>query len=110
MFKAEYIEVHYQASDFIERQGTYHSIERYLKNGYYVQVNRNGYWLLVRPSKVIVAVNCGKHGNYIYDMKNSILEFYNRSKISEKLIETFKKDVVDGRITILADAFGYSIE
>lgn len=110
MFKADYIEVHYQPSDFIERQGTYSSIERYLKNGYHVQVNRNGYWLLVCPSKVIVAVNCGAYGTYTYDMKNSILEFYDRSKISAKLVETFKKDVVDGRITILADEFGYSIE
>lgn len=110
MFKAEYIEVYCQPSDSIERQGTYESISRYLKKGYSIKISRNGYWILTRPSRVLVTVHCGKNGSFTHDMRSGILGHYDRSRITDRLIETFKTDYMKGRLTILADNTSYSID
>ena len=109
MYKVDYIEIYYELSSTLELQGKYSSIERYLSAGYYIQENRNGYWVLVRPSRVLVSAYCGKNGTFTHDMKSGILNHYNRIRISQKLIKTFKNDFFDGKVKILADETGYLV-
>ena len=103
----DYIEVYYQLGSSMELQGKYCSIERYLKDGYYIKESRNGYWLLIRPSELLVTAHCGKNGSFVHDMKYDILRYYGRSRITEKLINTFKNDFLNGNIKILANETGY---
>ena len=107
--KVDYIEVYYQLSSSMELQGKYCSIERYLRDGYYIKESRNGYWLLVRPSEVLVTAHCGKNGSFVHDMKYGILNHYGRSRITEKLINTFKNDFLSGKIKIEANENDYLI-
>lgn len=109
MYKAEKIAIKYVASSTVERQGNRHSIECYLKKGYLIKDSRNGYWLLVKPAKVFVTAYCGDDGIFTHDMKNSILEIYGRSRISIELIDTFKNDFNDGKLSVEADKHGFSI-
>ena len=90
--------VSYEASDKIIEQGKYSDIEKYLKSGYKVQEDRNGFWVLVRPLRLFVTLT-NKYGTNKFEVKNDMLNYYNRQKISLQLIEQFKKDVNEGRIT-----------
>ena len=103
MFKAERIGVRYESSSSIERQGNRLSIDRYLRQGYFIKVRRNGYWVLVKPAQVNVTAYCGENGSFTHDMKNDILEKYGRSKISYDLVETFKNDFSNGSLSVEAD-------
>ena len=107
MFKAERIETQYVESSTIEMQGNRRSIDRYLKQGYQKKESRNGYWVLTKPAKVIVTINCGKNGIFTHNMKNDIVSIYGRSKISENLVDTFKKDFKKGVFSLIADETGF---
>lgn len=109
MFKAEQIAVQYVASSTIEKQGNHQSIDRYLRQGYYVKVSRNGYWVLTKPAKVLVTAYCGLNGTYTHNMKSEIVSKYNRSKISVGLIETFKNDFKNGSLSVMADETNFDI-
>lgn len=110
MFKAEYIEVYYEKADCIEHQGNLASVERYFNTGYYVKLERNGYWILIRPPKIWVIVHCDGCKTFTHDMKNAILSYYNRQRISENLINQFKRDFVDSKFEIFADNEKYLIK
>ncbi len=110
MFKAEQIAIQYVPSNTIEKQGKRCSIERFLREGYYVKLSRNGYWVLVKPSQVLVTCYCGKNGTFTYDMKSDILKYHNRKKISFSLIDKFKNDFKSNVILIEVDESGYSFK
>lgn len=107
MFKAERIYPQYVESSTIEMQGNRQSIDRYLNQGYQIKESRNGYWVLTKPAKVIVTINCGKNGIFTHDMKNDIVENYKRSRISKNLVDTFKKDFKKGVFSLIADETGF---
>ena len=109
MFKAEYIEVYYEKADCIKHQGNRASVERYLKAGYYIALERNGYWILIRPPKIWVVVHCKGGKTFTHDMKSAILRYYNRQRISENLINEFKLDFVDSKFEIFSDDEKYLI-
>ncbi|MBP3503039.1 MAG: hypothetical protein J6K42_06165 [Clostridia bacterium] len=109
MFKAERIDVKYVSSSSVEHQGNYSSINYFLKQGYYVSKERNGYWLLIRPAKVIVTCYCGDNGIYTYNMKENILKYYKRARISQNLIDTFRSDFESGNLSIQMDETGFLI-
>ena len=109
MFKAERIGVRYESSASIEHQGNRLSIDRYLRQGYFIKVSRNGYWVLVKPAQVNVTAYCGENGSFTYDMKDDILEKYGRSKISYDLVETFKNDFSNGSLSVEADESDFKI-
>lgn len=109
MHKAKRIDVNYIPSSSIRHQGNRRSIDRYLKQGYKIQTNKNGFWVLVLPSQVFVTIYCDDQIEYTYEMKDSILRKYDRSKISNNLIDTFVDDFNNGKISINVDELGYSI-
>lgn len=103
MFKVEQICIRCESSSTIERQGNRLSTYLYLRQGYFIKVSWNGYWVLVQPAQVIVTAYCGENGSFTYDMKDDILEKYGRSKISYGLVETFKNDFSNGSLSVEAD-------
>ncbi len=94
-------------SDTIEVQGKREKIEKYLKKGYSVKEERNGYWVLVKKAKVWVTLTnsfCSK----TFSMKSDILDYYGKQKISANLVEKFQKDINDGKISFSMDKDGTS--
>jgi len=97
--------IEYERSDTIEKQGPRDAITKYLKKGYYVKETRNGYWVLVRPARVIITVKSSA-GTQDMNMKQDILDYYEKQKISEKLVANFKQDIDNKKIVICLDANG----
>ena len=110
MYKADNIAIDYQKSEKIQCQGDRNSIKHFIRQGYKVAKENNGFWVLSKPSKVMVTVDCGLYGKFTYNMKESILELYRRDRISEKLLETFKRDFVTGKIYLKADDEVYDLK
>lgn len=111
MLQAKSIDIYYVPSETIEYQGSRESVyERFLKKGYYVNQERNGYWILFRPCQIIVTAHCEDGSQYIHDMKRGILEHYDRKRISPKLVRTFKKDFNAGKLFIDVSDQNYMIK
>lgn len=92
-------DIMYETSDTIEKRGKRDDIEKYLKKGYYIKESRNGYWVLVRPSRVIITV---KDSAGVQDMnfKQAILDYYGKIKISEKQVVKFAQDLKNEKIKV----------
>lgn len=105
MEKAIILNVKYEKTKPIETQGNRESIKKYLKQGYRIKIERNGYWVLIKSPKVYVTI-----GNSLvtktYNMKQEIKDYYEEGKISLKLANRFKRDVDNGKITIYMDSKG----
>ncbi len=95
----------YEHSDTIEKQGTRDSISKYLKNGYYIKEDRNGYWVLVKPSKVMVTLK-SSIGTQTSNLKEDILDFYGKRRISKKQTDKFAKDIDDGKVFVFLSESG----
>lgn len=97
--------VKYEPSDTIEIQGKRSSIEKYLKQGYYIKESRNGYWVLVKPVQVNIKVK-NSSGAKIFNVKQDILDLYKKDRISEKLTDKFEEDIQKEKIGVYMDADG----
>lgn len=102
MEKVTNVNVHFEPSDQIKKQGKRSDIERYLNSGYIIQENRNGFWVLVKALKLLVTLTSA-YGFHTFSMKEEVLNYYNRQRISPQLIETFKKDIASEKITFEMD-------
>ena len=91
MEKCEVIKVNYEKSDTIEEQGKRGKIEKHLKKDYYIKEERNGYWVLVKPVKVNVDLK-NTSGSYTFNMRDEIVDYYKKEKISEKLAKKFEQE------------------
>ncbi len=103
MVQAKKILVRYIPADIIKTQGDYRSVQSYQRRGYDILGNKNGNWILFRSCKVFVTLDCDGKGIYVFNMKRDIVEFYQRDRISEKLVNQFKKDFNEGKIKIYAN-------
>lgn len=92
--------IDYENSDSIELQGTEEDVQKYFKKGYTVHIHRNGYWVLVKPSKVNVTLSNGKYTG-VFDMREDVLDLYTRQRVNRKLVQRFKEDINTGKIKIL---------
>lgn len=111
MEKAKFKCVQYQESRTITAQGTYKSIKHYLKDGFFVKEDRNGYWVLIKPATVNVTIEGIKTGiTETFNMKADIVNYFGKCRISYKLVESFLKECKDGKITfkISEDGRNYS--
>ena len=110
MEKANITSINYEPSDTIEMQGKRKDIDKYLKKGYYIKEERNGYWVLVKAARLIVTLknsSCTK----TFNMKEEVLDYYGKARISESLVNKFKMDIDNGTITIDMDSEGsYSLK
>lgn len=98
MEKVTSVEVSYEPSDGFTMQGKRSDVEKYLRQGYKIQEDRNGFWVLVKPLKLLVTLT-NTHGTNTFNVKKNVLEHYNRVKISKQLIDTFINDVNSGKIS-----------
>jgi len=98
MQKVEHVSVNYFPSDTIETQGNRQEIQKYLDNGYYIKEDRNGYWVLVKTAKVQVTLT-NSYGSKTFNVKDAILLYYGRERITEKLVNQFQNDINSGKIT-----------
>ncbi len=110
MLQAKNIDIYYVPSETIEYQGSRESVQRFVRKGYYVNLERNGYWILFRPCQIIVTAHCEDGSQYIHDMKRGILEHYDRKRISKKLVATFEKDFRSGKLFIDVSDQNYAIK
>lgn len=106
MEKAVIMEIIYEPSDTIEMQGKKSDIEKYIRKGYYVKENRNGYWVLIKSAQVNVTISTSTSGIETFNMKQDICNVYEKERISKGLVERFKKDVENGRVIIEIDLQG----
>lgn len=99
MVQVKFVNVEYEPSRSIEVQGNRSKIETYLSQGFYVKEDRNGYWVLIKPAKVIVYV-IGQNDKYAqgFNFKQEILDYRRRQRISQKLIDEFCEDAKAGKI------------
>ncbi len=97
MQKVEHVIVNYIESDKIETQGKRQEIQKYLDNGYYIKEDRNGYWVLVRTAKVQVTLT-NSYGTKTFNVKDAILRYYGRERITDKLVNQFESDINSGKI------------
>ncbi|MDF2800319.1 MAG: hypothetical protein K0S61_222 [Anaerocolumna sp.] len=105
MEKAKIISIIYEPSDTIEKQGKRKDIERYLKDGYYIKEERNGYWVLVKTARLIVTLANDSHTR-VFNMKEDICDYYGKNRISQSLVDRFSKDIGNGTISIFLDSKG----
>lgn len=98
MQKVEHISANYFPSDTIETQGNRQEIQKYLDKGYYIKEDRNGYWVLVKTAKVQVTLK-NSYGCKTFNVKDAILSYYGRERVTEKLVNQFQNDINNGKIT-----------
>lgn len=104
---ATFVNAQYNASSSLEMQGTQKDTQPYIKKGYYVKENRNGYWVLVKPAKVVVTLKDSEGRIKTFNMKKEILDYYNASRISMSLVQKFLSEVSEGKITFSMDEEGF---
>ncbi len=92
----------YIKSETVRLQGN----EEKTRNGYGEIDNCNRNRVLSKPSQVLVTFAIGDLDKTI-NMKNEILEHYNRSQMTDKLADQFRKDVKDGQILFEIDQYGH---
>jgi len=90
MTKVKIQSVQYEKSDTIEMQGTSADTKRYIRNGYFVKEERNGYWVLNKPSRVLAEILINNKP-VLQNIKNEILN-NNLSEVPsmEEIIEKIK--------------------
>lgn len=100
--KVKFLNVSYEQSETIKHQGNRESIQPYLNQGYKIRGDRNGNWILAKPAKVMVTI--GKESyKKTFDMKEAILNYYSRERISKKLIDKFIEDAKNEKIKFELD-------
>ena len=104
MEKLSYVSSYFEPSQTITHQGTRRSIERYLNQGFSIQQERNGFWVLIKYSHawVIFANSAGKQ--FRFDMRNSIMAHYGKQKLYEATFNRFVKDVSRGTVNVYLDS------
>lgn len=102
MKKVLNVVITYEESARITIQGSRLDIEKYLKQGYRIQEDKNGFWVLVKPLRLLATLT-NSYGTKSFDVKSDVLEYYHRQRISKNLIETFQKDVDSGKIIFEMD-------
>ena len=109
MEKVTKIVVEYEPSDTIEVQGKRDKIEKYLKKGYSVKEERNGYWVLIKKAKVWVTLT-NSYCTKTFSIKADILDYYSKKKISANLVTKFQNDKKKKKITFTMDKEGTSFK
>ena len=97
MEKAVFVNASYVESDTKTVQGKRTELKQYFSRGYKVVEDRNGFWILSRPNAVNVEVK-SYTGCNTFNMKQDILNHYNRQRMTEKLFEKFYEEALQGKL------------
>ena len=96
----------YIPSDEIEIQGKRRDIKPNLKN-YYIKEERNGYFLLVRTAKIFAEIITSDNMIKNIEIKQAVLNYYGKSRISSSLFEKFQKDLMKKKVILIIDEKGF---
>ena len=108
MERAKVIDFNYVESETVTTQGKRQDIKRRYPD-YRIKEERNGFFVLTKGAKCYVTIS-GDGRVETFDMKDGILEVYDKKRISKSLFEEFQKDIKNGKREIWINEFGYSIE
>lgn len=92
-----FIQATFLEANSIKLQGTRKTIQKYLENGYYIKHNQCGFWLLVKPSAVIVTLR-NSTGQHLFNVKKQVIEYYERKRMTAELFDKFNSDATSGKI------------
>ena len=90
----------------IELQGSRDKIRGYLRKGYRVKDERNGYWILFKPAQIVLTLMDNTSECRSYGVKQKVLEFYDKKRISEKTFNKFLNDSLNGKIKFCISEHG----
>lgn len=105
MYKATLISSYYESSERKLFQGTYTGLSRMLNNGWSVGGGSNGSYILLKPARAMFAFKTEK-GKYSYDMKEDILEEFDKQKLSPKSFEKFNDMLMSGKLNMYINEYG----
>ncbi len=91
--------VKHKKSECVRTYGTEADIQKYLDLGYSVENERNGHWVLAKPSQINVTLS-KENVTQIIDMREGVLEFYNRERVTDKLFCRFIEEIKSGKLHI----------
>lgn len=94
----KFVDAFYEASESIRMQGKSCDITPYKKQGFNVQYENNGNWVLAKPAQISAILKKEDGELFSFPVKMQVLEFYGKRRISEKTFETFVKDAQSGVI------------
>ena len=95
---AQCTNVKYIQSNSMIKQGKEKDIQCYLKLGYNKTQDRNGYWVLTKPSQINITLK-GLNNVVTFPARQFITSYYGKDNATYKLCEIFKNDVACGKIT-----------
>ena len=107
MKKASFVTASYQDSITINHQGNRDSIKTYLNQGYRITQSRNGFQVLTKPVEILVYLKNSNNIILSFNMKEDILKYYNKTRISHSLFDKFVKDSQTGNIEFYMDNNSY---
>lgn len=96
----EITSVKYVDSDSKEIQGKRKEIEKYLNHGYYIKEERNGYFVLVQPVKILADIATSDDTIERWNIKHAVLDYYGKSRISYSLFKRFYKELKEGKVVL----------
>lgn len=105
MSKAKLIGASYEPSERKLFQGTRSGLSSMLKKGWEVSNGSNGSYILTRPARAMFAFKT-ENGKYNFDMREDILDEFDKQRISPKSFEKFKAMLISGEHTMYIDEYG----
>ena len=103
MEELTYICSYFERSATINHQGTRASIQRYLKDGFSIKQDRNGFWVLTKPSRAWFTFKNSSGELVRFDMRGKIMLHYGKQKFYEATYKRFVKELSDGTVKVCLD-------
>ena len=96
---SKFISGTYIKSTSIKLQGNRNKISKYLRDGFKVQMESNGFWVLSKPA-IVKMVFEEENKRYVFDMKTEACRYLGKIRISEKTAKAFIEAVKNEDIQI----------
>lgn len=109
MVRTTIVKYEYIPSEYITARGTLRELKRKYPE-YKIKIGKNDYCILTKNPKFEITLYWDNIRLETFDMRNDILDLYDRKYATERLLETFIKDVEEGKYEIWMDSYrGYVI-
>ncbi len=95
---AQVVQIWLVKSEKVEVQGTYAKIKPYIKKGYRISYENNGYYVLTKPSKLNVELQSEGGASSVFNMKYDILKRYGKQRLTTNVYDCFLEEVKSGKI------------
>lgn len=103
MYEVENLRATYEKPQSLQLQGNWSYIRQFLRDGYHVTDERNGWWLLTKNSQVIVYLECTGGRCFTFKARANLLGWYGGTRLTQKLVDRFISDFYGKKIKICVD-------